>query len=953
MCSEAESEKYQAAQRLLTLALDLPAEQREAFVAVQCGGRTELRDEVLALIAADAEASEFLEIPAPALVSPPVARVGPYRLLRTLGEGGTSVVHLAQREDGRVRPRVALKLVRPGMESAELLARFRQEQHILAALNHPNIARLLDAGESEDGRPYFVLEHVEGEPIDAYCERRHLSLRERLMLMATVCRAVHYAHQNLVVHRDLKPDNIVVTPAGAPKLLDFGIAKLLNPEIFPAGIAATTVDVRPMTPRFASPEQVRGKHITTATDVYSLGVLLYVLLTGRYPYEFSSLSVRDIELVICEQEPLPPSAAVSRQQRRSRGLSRELDMVVRVAMHKDPAHRYPSALELGLDLERYAAGFPVAARGDSFVYRLGKMIRRHVAVSFAAVLALTSLVVAAAGMTWQAHRATVAQARANHDRERLQYEASFLVDLVRIAGPNDPETVRAATHYILERGVKRARTEANLPADVRAALLQTLGVAYFNIGGYREAVPLLGEALELRRGLGADAAAEVVETLIALGNARWEIGDLREAEPLYVEALRLSESALGPEHPGVADSLMALARPAMDRNDFSVGDMYRRALAIRTRHYGEADPRTAEAEHGLAMSLYLRGRYDDAGKLALHVLSTRERAFGLDHPAVAESLNDLGIILLADGRFDEAERSLQRAYNIVSPTLGEEHPDVVDLRNSMAVVWREQGRLQQAESWHRETLAKRRALRGEFHSAVDHGLHCLARVLLLEGRYDEARLLAEQALAMRRAAYGPSHCAVAESLLLLGRMQVVAGEPASGETLLREALSIWKSVSPGHPREATYITELAQALAGQGRLQDAESLLLGALTDARARMRPRHPVIADVLIGLGMVRASTNARSAVPYLREALDIRLAALGPSHWLTAQAQSVLGAALVRSGDPELGQPLAEDGLASLRETLGNQHPETIAAKKRLTSGPVSGANSLSLVSKTAPP
>ncbi|HSS00533.1 MAG TPA: serine/threonine-protein kinase, partial [Kofleriaceae bacterium] len=332
-------------ERLFDLAVAREPGERAAFLDQACDDAA-LRGEVESLLRADEQASGFLEVPlVPANHDP---RIGPYRLLRKLGEGETSTVFLAARDDDHYHHRVAIKVIRPGMGSRQILQRFHQERQILASLSHPHIARLFDGGCTQDGQPYFVMEYVDGEPLDAHCDHHALSPAGRLELFRLVCHAVHFAHRKGVVHRDLKPSNILVDAEGTPRLVDFGIAKLIDPDRIGIHVETTATSARLMTPHYASPEQVQGNAIGTASDVYSLGVLLYKLLTGRRPYELGSRSLHEIERVVCETMPPPPSRVV-RAQRGAR-LPREVDAIVLMAMRKDPEDRYASAHALADDV---------------------------------------------------------------------------------------------------------------------------------------------------------------------------------------------------------------------------------------------------------------------------------------------------------------------------------------------------------------------------------------------------------------------------------------------------------------------------------------------------------------------------------------------------------------------------------------------------------------------------
>lgn len=585
-------ERHAQITRLLDEALKQPPIERAAWLSSACGDDAELQHEVLSLLAALADDPDFIEAPALAgmnvLLSASAdgdqslagARIGAWRIVQELGHGGMGAVYLAERADEQFRERVALKIVRRGMDTDFVLRRFRHERQILASLHHPNIAQLYDGGTTDDGLPYFVMEYIAGEPINQYCDHQHLSTLERLKLFRIVCGAVHYAHQNLVIHRDIKPANILITADGTVKLLDFGIAKILNPDISQT-LEKTATQVRLMTPEYASPEQVRGEPITTATDVYSLGVLLYELLTGHRPYRLTSILPSDIEKVICEQEPTRPSTAISRNEERltadgtstlitpeqvsqaraeppdrlRRKLAGDLDNIVLMALRKEPQRRYASVEHLSEDIRRHLAGLPVTARPDTFGYRTGKFIRRHKAGVAAAALIALSLVAGLVGTIWQARRAQAAQARAErrfNDVRRLanSYLFEFHDAIAELQGTTQARAlvVRRALEY-LDSLAQESGDDRSLQQELAAAYLKVGDVqgrpGHASLGDKEGALTSYRKALAIYQALAEsgkvdDALRQEMETgFLRVGDAL-QYRDSRAALASYQQGLALT-----------------------------------------------------------------------------------------------------------------------------------------------------------------------------------------------------------------------------------------------------------------------------------------------------------------------------------------------------------------------------------------------------------------------------
>ncbi len=581
-------ERYQQVKQLFQSALELEPEKRAAFLAEACARDDDLRAEVESLLASHKGAESFIEMPALAgaptlpaeeITDPMVGRrIGSYRLIRELGHGGMGAVYLAVRADEQFQKRVAIKLVKRGLDTD--LQRFRNERQILASLDHPNIARLLDGGTTEDGLPYFVMEYVEGQPLVEYCDQRKLSTAERLKLFRTVCSAVHYAHQNLVVHRDLKPSNILVTAEGVVKLLDFGIAKILNPDLSAATIAPTATAMRLMTPEYASPEQVRGLAVTTASDVYSLGVVLYELLTGHRPYRVTSRALHEITRIICEEEPEKPSTAISRveavlgpdgtiqkqltpeevsknreeqPEKLRRRLQGDLDNIVLMAMRKEPQRRYGSVEQFSEDIRRHLEGLPVIARRDTFSYRAGKFVKRHKTGVAAAMLLVITLLAGMVATAWQARVAKTERARAErrfNDVRKLAnsflFEFHQAIENLPGSTPARALVVRRALEY-LDSLAQEAGSDPSLQHELATAyekIGDIQGNPYSaNLGDTVGALESYRKALAIRQALAAAEPASL-ETKRELSGSYDRIGDMLQLTHHLAEALAHYRQAL-------------------------------------------------------------------------------------------------------------------------------------------------------------------------------------------------------------------------------------------------------------------------------------------------------------------------------------------------------------------------------------------------------------------------
>ncbi|MBN1204663.1 MAG: serine/threonine protein kinase [Myxococcaceae bacterium] len=795
------------------------------------------------------------------------SRIGPYRLLSKLGEGGMSVVYLASRDEAPESRPVALKFVLRGP-----VERFHIERRILGALDHPNIARLHEVGSTDEGVPYFVMEYVEGARIDEYCEQAQLSITQRLQLFLKVCAAVQYAHQNLVVHRDIKPGNILVSRDGEPKLLDFGIAKLLAPEGMEGLPDATRTGVRLLTPRYASPEQLRGGPITTATDVYSLGVLLYQLITGELPYDFKSQSIEDVEQALSSAEPRRPSQRVARDRSRSitapvptvslnkgagaeepreagsrrwawmrpgrllawlrarRDFGPDLDNIVLMALRKEAARRYASVEQLSEDLRRYLGGRPVLARDDTLGYRLGKFLQRHrLPVSLAAGTFLLVLGFAVL-LALQVERTARERDQARLERDKAEKLVSFMRDIFEAS---DPAITRGGTltaRQLLERGAARVEKELVDQPELQAGLMITIGNVYVNLGEYEKAQPLLDAAGELRRRQEGERGSGFAESVYARATLHAAQGHLEEAEAGLRQALAIFREQLGPEHVKVGEALSRLATVRATRGDMAGAEaLAKEALGLQRRILGEEHPEVASVLNTLAGIHSSRAEHGEAERLHREALAIQRKVLGEDHPQTLSTLKDIAATLYAKTEYAAAEPLQREVTELSRKVLGAEHPDYAHALTMLGLILYAEHQYAEAEPYYRQALAIQRKALGAEHPAVAWTTNNLAALLYEKGDAAAAEPLYHEVLASWRKSLGPRHAQVGHGLHGLGRALVALGRFAEAEKVLRENLVIWRESLPaGHWRLAQGDSVLGGCLAKLGRYAEAEPLLAGS-----------------------------------------------------------------------------------------------------------------------------
>ena len=866
--------------------VERPPEERASTLEALRAEDPELYAEVVRWLAADDQSTQadFIDrspafllgrgfaAPEPPAAGTEVRGDRGYRIVREIGRGGNGVVYLAERSD-EFRQTVAIKVVHRHGEEVE--RRFRAERQILASLDHPHIARLLDGGTASDGSPFLVMEYVEGRRIDEACAERGLGVRGRIELMLDVCSAVAAAHQRLVIHRDLKPSNVLVTPDGAAKLLDFGIAKLLDPAEADWTLAETRLGGQPLTPRYASPEQMRGEPVSTATDVYALGVILYELLTGRSPYRADPRSLREWERAVCEEEPLSPSTTAARTAPIETphggaapppplelAVDADLAAVVLKALRKSPAERYPTVDALAEDLRRYLAGWPVSARKGTALYLASRFVRRHrLGLLFAAGVA--ALVVGWALSLRSQLRAT------RIERDKAARVAGFLVDLFKIADPDQTRGETVTARELLDRGTEQLRGDLSDQPAVRAQLLDTVGVVYDQLGNYEAAGAHLRQAVALRRALDPAEPLALAESLGHLGTVYRDAEKLPEAEAALDEERAILDRELPPddlrrlvalnrystllsaqnrqeEREKILEQLLAahlrrLQIPALPWNPqgtaltsehedlamvlHNLGELaYRRgdptrgierleaSLAIKLARFGPAHTSVATTYQVIGSCWSVRGDFAKALAANRAALDIRRRRLGEDHPLTASTYNNVGNQLQLLGRLDEAIPNYERALATYRKGFGEKSPQAAFALSNLAPAYARAGRLDEGLRTAREALAIRLSLYPATDENIAYTRAGLAECLALAHRPEEAAEQRRLAIEIFTAADGADHLATLETRIDYGADLIALGRLNDAEATLRAVLPSLEKNPDGAALLAVARYELARAV---------------------------------------------------------------------------------------------------------------------------------------------
>lgn len=795
-------------------ALDVQPGERRAFLDVACAGDAALRAEVDAILAGHERAGGGGLSLAPGTGGGGGAgggatgetlrgkRLGPYRLEERVGRGGMGEVYRAERADDQYRQEVAVKLLRATLSPDEMARRFRVERQVLARLQHPNVATLLDGGVTEDGTPYLVMQYVRGSPITDHADTSRLALAERLRLFVTVCRTVHFAHSNLVVHRDLKPSNILVTPEGEVRLLDFGIAKLLDPEGM--GVTAPlTEEHLMMTPEHAAPEQILGDPVTTATDVYALGVLLYELLTGTRP--FRATLGPAWHRAVCEQDPPRPSVALTtlasgptvrdaatvararatrvpvlRQQLRG-----DLDHIVLMALRKEPERRYASAEQFAEDVERFLEGRPVLARRDTVGYRTRKFLRRNrLAVAAAAIVMLTLLGATLLSLGQSRARA-LALAEATVERDKAASLADFLLSVFDASAPATARGRTITARELLDRAALRIDQELATQPLARADLKLAIGRAYGALGLPDTALTLFQDALALRQTHGGGEEAELAEALDQVGRGLAATGRTEDALPYMREALALRERVLGYRDTLVAATLTSMARMEIDNGRYAGAETFLdRAIDIHRGAPGGGGREMANALRFYWLTLNWQDENARGLPYVREALQVAERALPDGDPFRYHVAQDYALALQGAGELDSATALFRRVLDGYVRVEGPDHPDVAYAYHNLGRVLGAQGRSDEALDAYRRGLQVREAALGPDHPTVTYILHSYSIALALSGEVDSAAVVEDRAIRLSEASFGPTHLTTLDAMELQAQLRALQGRHDEAITLL-------------------------------------------------------------------------------------------------------------------------------------------------------------------------
>jgi eukaryotic-like serine/threonine-protein kinase len=941
------ADKHKDIYSLLLEVLEQPTTQeRAAYMDNVCQNDPGLRAELESLLRAHEQAGSFLESPtgntavtmdpAPLTLGPGTV-MGPYKLLEKIGEGGMAVVYMAEQEEP-FRRRVALKVVKLGMDTKQVIARFEAERQALAMMDHPNIAKVFDAGTMDTGRPYFVMELVRGISITDYCDKNTLNTRERLDLFVQVCHAVQHAHQKGIIHRDLKPSNIMITlheGKPLPVVIDFGIAKATSQRLTEKTLFTKYAQMIG-TPVYMSPEQAEMSRldVDTRTDIYSLGVLLYELLTGTLPFDTGRLleaGYLEIQRIIREEEADKPSTRLStigddlEEIARHRKTSPEsltklvrgdLDWIVMKLLEKDPTRRYSTAVELVTDIERHFNSEPVQAGAPTTAYILRKFIRRHRVGVSAGLLVVLSLVLGLAVSTvmyvqaeearWDtqaqreiAEEALVQEAAARRDAERQAKITRSVNDflnegLLSSANPARARGRNVTVREILDIASKTIEKKFEDEPVVKASIRSTLGQSYVQLGEYTSAEPHLEYARDTFQ---SQLGNEHIDTLASrrhLGILYSKTGRHTEAESIILDILQRSRRILGEKNPMTLTFMASLAKVHMSQNRYEQGQfLLEETLEMLLETLGETHPKSVSVMGSLASAYIEQGLYAEAEGMYAEVFEIRRRFLGETHPDALSTMGNIAILYLRQGRHKEAESLLIRTSEIKRRVLGEEHPLTLHSQQNLGVLYLKQERHKEAQQLFETVLQVTRRVLGEEHPQTLKCMYSLGASHTNQKQYQEARPLLETAMEAMQRVLGNDHPDTLTCRDTLGLLFYKQSHYEDAQTMWERVLIARQNeLEQGHPKILKSMNRLAMVYKAQERYLEAERLLETVLKTRQRQLGDDHADTLDAMHTLGLLYAKeTRYEDAERLLEETVRLRRRVLGETHTKTAESVRAL--------------------------------------------------------------
>ncbi len=911
---------------LFDAVLDHPEAERAEFLAAACAGNELIRAEVLRLLQAEQDRPhKFLNsssgpaFPTAALeaaFSPVDGSIGPYRLLQRIGSGGMGEVWLADQTEP-VHRRVALKLIKAGMDTGDAVTRFQAERQALALMDHPSIAKVFDAGSTSQGRLYFAMEYITGVPITKYCDLHKMTVPERLELFVQVCEGVQHAHQKAIIHRDLKPSNILVSEVDGkpvPRIIDFGIAKAISQALDREG-ELTRTGAMLGTPSYMSPEQAGsgGADVDTRTDVYSLGAVLYELLVGVRPLELHNLPPDEIRQRLEKMDTPKPSARLrapdenSSKTAQDRGcdppasatlshqLRGDLDAITLKALEKDRSRRYGSPSDLAADIQRYLRNEPVLAVAPSIAYRARKFVRRYRGALLTAFGFAVVLMVAAVVSVRQSIRANREAATTRAVDDFLQHDLLSQASLATQAGSKAKPDPHLEVRTALDRAAERIEGKFAGQPEVEASIRDTMGQTYLDLGLYPEARKQLEQALDLhRRTLGAKNP-RTLETMSLLGRVAEFQGKYPEAEGLLTQALAAQRRVLGPEHPDTLSSTTTLANVYSDEGRYPQAEvLLSETLDVQRRMLGPENADTLHSMNNLANVYYYEGKYAQTEALYSQVLEIRRRKLGPDHPDTLASMDNLAVAYWVGGEYAKAEAVGSQLVEIRRSMQGVENPDTLRSMNNLANVYDAEGKYPQAEALYSRVLEIRRSVLSPEHPETIRSMNNLANAYNNVGKYSQAEALASQTLEISRRVLGPERLDTLASMDNLADSYGPQGKYTQAEALFLQMQAIaGRVLSTENPLTLSFLSDFARMYQRQGKYALAESYAAQVLTGRRHALGPGNPdtMASEADLALAYV-SQGNFAAAEPLARQTLDF-YQKNDPGNWQRFRAETLLGA------------------------------------------------------------